>query len=221
MKYTKKNILSRMQQIHDDIKHHPFRMMFEEQHIPGYKHLWYELSEAWVDLAYRCPDFDEAERQKYRQFCKWVHDYRQNLRTWRKDTFPMEWNPYYEQMLQITHRYLDTGEMDEYYDFYWFTSKNNQRVTKVSRCEYITSEKCGIKSPALPRYMPVDYQFCVDDELMKDFYLRVMYRRDKDNEAQRLADFEAWHAEMKPILEWINSTVADKELVHDQWVGQR
>lgn len=103
---TKENILRQMEQIHDEIKRHPFRVTFATSDIAEYKHLLYELTNVWCDLIYYCHHETEEEKKIYHMFGYWIHDYRQELRTYHKDTFPMEFFPYYEQMLQVTHNYI-------------------------------------------------------------------------------------------------------------------
>lgn len=98
--YTKDELHREMRQIHDEIKKHPFRVGFETQYIPEYKHLLYELSRKWSDLIWHCSELTDEETRLYRQFGGWIHDYRQELRTYHKDTFPMDLFPYYEQMAE-------------------------------------------------------------------------------------------------------------------------
>lgn len=218
MNSSKETIHMRMWQIHDEIKNHPFRVTFSKEDIPEYKHLLYELSAVWCDLIYHCSDHTEAEQKLYRQFGFWIHDYRQELRTYHKDTFPMEFFPYYEQMLQVTHRYLETGYMDEFYspDAVW--DKDERKLVKVSRYELITSEKCGIDSPELPRYFPVTYRLCVDDDKMKEYFLEK-YSYKPVSEDERLGWFEDWKKNIKPVLVWIreNRNDPDEVLGHAYW----
>ena len=91
--YTKDELHREMRRIHDEIKKHPVRVGFETQYIPEYKHLLYELSRKWSDLIWRCSELTDEESRLYRQFGGWIHDYRQELRTYHKDTFPMDLFP--------------------------------------------------------------------------------------------------------------------------------
>lgn len=216
--YSKTEIESRLRKLHDEIKQHPFRIGFARQDIPGYKHLLYELSEEWANMAWMCTTLSEDEAHRYRQFCRWIHDYRQNLRSWDTSSFPMRWFPFYEQVLQVTHLYLDEGLMEEYYDFNYFTDKDGRRISCVERYEWITQEKCSIDTPALPRYLPVTHKLCVDDEQVREHYMKRGYAPHK-TDADREAEFEQWRVEMKPVLEWINENRASGVLTHDPWVG--
>ena len=209
---SKEAIHERMWRVHDEIKNHPFRVTFSTKDIHEYKHLLYELSEVWCDLIYRCSDHTESEKKLYRQFGFWIHDYRQELRTYHKDTFPMEFFPYYEQMLQVTHRYLETGYMDVFYspDVVW--DNEEKRYTKVSRYELITTEKCGIVSPELPRYFPVTYRLCIDDEEMKKYFLEKWSHTPVTDE-ERIGWFEDWRKNLKPVLVWIHENRNDSEEV--------
>lgn len=66
--YTKDELHREMRQIHDEIKKHPFRVGFETQYIPEYKHLLYELSRKWSDLIWHCSELTDEETRLYRQF---------------------------------------------------------------------------------------------------------------------------------------------------------
>ena len=216
--YSKKEIHSRMQKIHDEIKRHPFRIGFEAKYIPGYKHLLYELSEAWSDLVWRCEEKTEEESRLFYQFGRcWIHDYRQELRTYQKDTFPTNLFPYYEQMLQVTHRYLDTGEFDICYNPDVFQDASGNRYRRVEKYELITKEMCGIDSPILPHFLPVSTK-CVTDERVRECYLTKYHFPDHSAE-QRLSDYEKWEKDVKPVLEWINSKISDTTWEHPVWVS--
>lgn len=213
---TKENILRQMEQIHDEIKRHPFRVTFATSDIAEYKHLLYELSEVWCDLIWRCDHGTEEANKLYRMFGGWIHDYRQELRTYRKDTFPMQFFPYYEQMLQVTHNYINTGYMDEFYNLDCFFPDENTRKIVSERYMLITKEKCGIDSPALPRYFPVGNKLCVDDEKVKDYFLTKFYWP-KKSEAEMLANFEAWKRDLKPVIEWVNANFTKGDFEHRPW----
>ena len=108
MNLNKTDVLSAMQKTHDIIKEHPFRTGFGVQYISDYKNMLYTLSKDWCDYIYRC-DHSPEEQSRLYQFGEWIHNFRQELRTYYKDTFPMQFFDYYEQMLQVTHIFLNTG----------------------------------------------------------------------------------------------------------------
>ena len=211
-KFTKDEAHRQLRQIHDEIKRHPFRMTFAVSDIPEYKHLLYELSRVWCDFIWYCSELTDEERKLYRQFGRWIHDYRQELRTYHKDTFPMELFPYYEQMLQVTHIYLDTGIMDTYYNPNCFWDKDDKRHRRVEKYQLITREMCGIDSPALPHYYPVTTKL-VTDERVKEYYLTKYFNPAK-SEVERLALYEEWKRDVKPVLDWINSRIEDDTWEH-------
>ena len=73
-KLTKEEAHRRLREVHDEIKRHPFRMTFEPKDILSYKHLLYDLSYAWSNLIWYCPELTEEERslanqviQRFRQ----------------------------------------------------------------------------------------------------------------------------------------------------------
>lgn len=216
MEYNKKDILSRMKNIHDEIKQHPFRLAFSDEYIPSYKHLLYELTEIWCDLIYHCNDLTDEEQKLYRQFGSWIHDYRQELRTYRKDSFPMEYFDYYEQMLQVTHRYIDTGEIDTFYNIdCFFTEKGREK--RVEKYQLISKEICGIDSPELPRYFPVSRKLCTDDEAMRQYFKTNFSFRDKSVEEQERL-YDMWRQNVKPVLVWINNNLVSKhDFSHSLW----
>lgn len=215
-KLTKEEAHRRLREVHDEIKRHPFRMTFEPKDIFSYKHLLYDLSYAWSNLIWCCHELTEEEQRLYRQFGRWIHDYRQELRTYDKENFPMELFPYYEQMLQITHIYLDTGVFDTYYNPDSFWDADNKRYSKVEKYQMITKEMCGIDSPVLPKYFPVTTRTVTDDRVKDYFLTRYQYGVGR-TEQRRLEEYEEWSCNTKPILEWINSRIDGGGLEHPAW----
>lgn len=210
----------RLQKMHDIIKEHPFRLSFESQYMADYKHCLYALSEIWSGLIYKTA-FDPEEKQLYRQFGYWIHDYRQELRSWRRDYFPMQYFDYYERMLQVTHIYIETGNMDTFYNIDCFfpdgREKRETRVDKVERYILVTKELCGIDSPILPKYFPADTTMETDDELIwecldKECYPFYRWESDKKQEL-----FESWKRDTKPVLEWLNAQHEETPFKHMTW----
>lgn len=214
--YTKEEVHDLLRKIHDDIKRHPFRVGFETRYVAGYKRLLYELTEAWCKIIYYCKDATEEEERLYQQFGKWIHDFRQELCTWDRDKFPMSLFPYYEQMLQITHIYLDTGILDTYYNPDPFWDKQGQRWRRVEKYQLITKEMCGIDSPVLPRFYPVGTKI-ITDERVKEYFLKEKYYYPNKSEEERLALYEEWKRDTKPVLDWINSNITDDKWTHPVW----
>ena len=218
--YTKDELHREMRQIHDEIKKHPFRVGFDTQYIPEYKHLLYELSRKWSDLIWHCSELTDEETRLYRQFGGWIHDYRQELRTYHKDTFPMDLFPYYEQMLQITHIYLDTGVLDVYYNPDPFWDENDKRYRIVEKYQLITKEMCGIDSPVLPGFFSVTTR-SVTDERMREYFVKEKYYNPQKSEAERLELYAEWVVNVKPILDWINAGIKETNREHKPWHSLR
>ena len=221
MENTKSEIIVQLSKTHDQIKEHPFRFNFEPQYIPDYKHLLYHLTELWCDLIYRCNFDSEQEKMLYRQFGYWIHDYRQELRSWRRDYFPLQYFDYYERMLQVTHIFIETGSMDTFYNIDCFfpdgREKRETRVDKVERYILVTKELCGIDSPILPKYFPADTTMETDDELIwecldKECYPFYRWESDKKQEF-----FESWKRDTKPVLEWLNAQHPETPYKHMPW----
>lgn len=202
MSYTKQDILSRLSKCHDELKNHPFRTSFEVKYISDYKYLLYQLTEIWADLIWRCNEHSEFEQQRFRMFGEWIHDFRQYLRTWDKETFPMQYFDYYEQMLQITHTFIDSGDYSAYYNLNCYFD-NKGRHTKSTKYEWITEEDCGFESRILPRYLPVGITFITDDDMAKEYFSTGWYTSRSQKEAD--ADLDFWQKNTKPVLEWLNA----------------
>lgn len=215
-------LLSELQKVHDEIKNHPFRASFSEDDIPSFKNAMYYMTQLWSDLAYRVQHDTDEEVFKYRQFCGWIHDYRQVMRSWDKKTFDMRYFDYFEQMLQVTHTYLNTGYMDVFYnpDTIWDKDGNRYESTS-SRYEWITEEMCGIKSTYLPGYLCTSYRYNIDDEDVKQYILIDWYRPHM-TDGEKLAEFDKWKKEIKPVLEWVHKTYSpDNEHIHPVWKSTR
>ena len=218
--YTRDEIHREMRRIHDEIKRHPFRVGFEARYIPEYKNLLYELSRQWANLIWHCSGITDEETRLLRQFGGWIHDYRQELRTYHKDTFPMELFPYYEQMLQITHIYLDTGEFNVYYNPDPFWDENDRRYCRVEKYQLITKEMCGIDSPVLPGFFAVTTR-SVTDERIREYFLKEKYYNPPKSETERLELYAEWVHDVKPILDWINAGIKDSKWEHRPWHSLR
>jgi len=202
MKYIKQEIISKLKECHDEIKKHPFRTSFLAKHIGDYKYLLYHLTEIWCDLIWRCEDITTFEQNKLRMFGAWIHDYRQYLREHDKTTFPMNYFDYYEQMLQITHIYIDTGNCSTFYNLDTYF-QNDGKYVKSTRYEWLTKDDCGIESDILPLFMPTETLFYTDEEYIKN---TSWAWRDEDG---KKAAFQTWVKHTKPVLEWLNEQRKD------------
>ena len=202
MSSAKQDILSRLSKCHDQIKEHPFRTSFASEYISDYKYLLYHLTEIWCDLIWRCDELTDMERARLRYFDGWIHDFRQYLRTWDKTSFPMWCFDYYEQMLQVTHTFIDTGEYPEYYNLDVYFIGNAREVISTKHI-WVTEESCGIKSEILPCYFPIGATFVTDEEAIKR-RIHDQIWSDRSESAME-ARFEYWLKNTKPVLEYLNS----------------
>ena len=204
MPFLKEEILERMTKCHDEIKKHPFRIGFEAKYIGDYKCLLYDLTVIWCDLIWRCEQLSDVEKQRLRDFGNWIHNYRQYLRTWDHKTFPMHFFDYYEQMLQVTHDFINTGNYSTYYNLecYFYEDK---RYVRSTRYEWITEEKCGFSSLILPRYMPVGVAYDLREcEIKKEICDSMSVRWSDYSLSNKETLFEFWLGETKPVLEYLN-----------------
>lgn len=201
MSFKKLDIVSRLSKCHDEIKSHPFRVNFDKKYVGDYKYLLYHLSEIWCDLIWRCEDLSDTERARLRYFDGWIHDYRQRLRSWDKTSFPMWFFDYYEQILQVTHVFIDTGECPEYYNLDVYFIGDAREIISTKHI-WVTEEDCGIKSDILPRYFPVGATFVIDEEAIKK---RILDQIWSDRSESAMNDrFKYWLQNTKPVLEYLN-----------------
>ena len=229
MSVDTKDIRVKMSDLHDKIKSHPFRYNFEAEYISDYKHLLYQLSELWSDLIYQKDENRTKEEQRLLyQFGDWIHNYRQELRTYYKTTFPMEFFDYYEQMLQMTHIFVDTGIMERFYsiDIAWNGNTSplksgHKREDYIETYQLVTKEMCGIDSPYLPAYLPLKRSMVLDEEAIREYIQHAYpYRNKTDEERQQI--FDDWQTNVKPIIEWLDKSQRDGEPTeyrHGTWMS--
>lgn len=202
MKYLKKDVLLQMREVYNTIKEHPYRATFEIKDIASYKRALHNLSDIWGNLLYCCEDVTEEEKYRYKKFSKWSHNYRAELRLDIKDNFPMDLYEYYDNMLEVTRVFLDTGNMDEYYAIECLISDGNH-IRRFERFKWITKEMCGIDSSILPCYLCVSRKYCVDDTVMKDYIFKEKYLTEEKKEEV----FNSWVKDDKPVLIWVNENL--------------
>jgi len=216
-KYEYKQLFSDLEKIHDEIKRHPFRISFAAEDVSSYKHLLYELTEVWSKLIYCCEDILTINKTVDKQFGRWIHNYRQELRTYKKETFPMEYFDYYDQILQLTHRYISTGVIDKYYEIDVFFDKDGNRSWRVEKYDLITKDICGINSPILPQFLPVKYPVVTDEDKMHEYFLKDYYTYPNKSEEEREALFNEWKQNVLPVLLWVNENYKKGEHIHRCW----
>ena len=207
MPVSKEN-LQKLRDIHDKIKSHPFRNAMETRYCYSYKNALYDMSEVWSDIIYHSKFDSPEEELKYYRFGEWIHNYRARLQLYYPHDFPVVFMDYYEQMLQVTHEYLDTGYMDRFYVLDDCRNSKGERVWVVEKYEWITEESIGIKSEILPRYMPVKWKLVEnDDELFN--CINSGYNKVHESQEQIQSWFEFWKSETKPIIQKLNEKNSD------------
>lgn len=204
----KKEILDKLREAHDKVKNHPFRDSLDTRYCKSYKDALYDMSEVWGEIIYNSKFDTEYEAKRYYAFGGWIHNYRARLQMYYPYTFPMSLLDYYEQMLQVTHEYLDTGNIDRYYSLV-DVEKDGERIWIIERYEWITEESICIKSKILPRYLPVKHKLVVDEDKIKDC-INSGYNAVYESQEQRDKWFEFWKAETKPVIEKLNEKNHDR-----------
>lgn len=210
-------IISEMSKLHDEIKKHPFRIGFAAEDVHSYKNALYHLTELWINLIYHSDAPFTIDKKTDKQFGRWIHNYRQELRTYKKETFPMEYFDYYERMLQLTHRFIETGEVDEYYEIEPVWNKDGRRDV-VEKYELITAEQTGFDNPLLPCFLPVWWPMVFDAEKMKEHFLTYWTFPEKSEEV-RLQEFETWQKNALPLLQWLATKCPPAEFTHPVWMS--
>ena len=209
MPVSKEN-LERLRKAHDDVKNHPFRESMNTRYCKSYKDALYDMSEVWSDIIYHSKFDTQEEKQKYYDFGRWIHNYRARLQMYYPYTFPMVFMDYYEQMLQITHEYLDTGIMDRYYVLDDCVNSKGERIWVTERYEWITSESIGIESEILPRYLPVKWKLVENDDAVYNC-INSGYNAVHETKEQIDEWFEFWKKETKPIIQKLNEANSDTD----------
>lgn len=225
---TQADVKAELQKLHDGIMHHPYGMTFSEFDADSYRNLLLDLPRVWSSLL-SCDDTSREEHRKLMQFFDWTHNYNKVLGGMPKGIFPKRYFPYFQQVVSLAHRYLETGCYDEYYKLDYIKDPGEKFAhLEPTKYQYITKELCGIDSPELPRYYPVSDHLCVDDEAMKKYlrqFLALIGEKDaKGNvpDAKVDAAFAAWLKDTKPVLEWVNANFHKGPTAHQQpeWQSQ-
>lgn len=201
--------LVRLRQAHDRVKDHPYRLALSYRYVRDYKNALYDLSEVWAEYIYYGDHSTTEEEKKFYQFGRWIHNYRARLQMYYPDTFPESLLDYYEQMLQVTHTYLDTGNMDVMYVLDSCINKQGEKVWVSEKYEWTTSESIGIESAILPRYLPKKHKLIADEKTIYDV-INSGYNLYKESQEQRDEWCAFWTRETKPIIDKLNETNYDR-----------
>lgn len=205
----KQEHLDLLRELHDKIKEHPYRENLSTKYCKSYKNLLYDLSEAWAKIIYHTEGLTKEEENRLYHFGDWIHNYRARLQMYYPYDFPEAFLDYYEQMLSITHEFLDSGNISRYYNIVkMIKAKDGQEYWVAEKYEWKTEEDLGIKSAILPRYLPVHYKMIVDDEAIYKS-INSGYNAVFETQEQRDEWFEFWKKETKPVLEILNQNNLD------------
>lgn len=211
-----RELTSKLSDIHDKIKSHPYRDSFAEEFVDDYKFLCYEMTRVWADMIYRGGERTEEEQQLWRQFGYWIHDYRAELRTYVKGYFPMKYFDYYEQMLQATHEFLKTGDLPTFYNIDAMWDEGGARKLDIERYVLVTKEMCGVDSPMLPRFLPTRYTLISGEQEAWE-QIKKMYPFNRWEKSKQEEFFASWKKDVKPVLDWLNAQHEETLFKHSAW----
>ena len=211
-----KILISKLSDVHDKLKAHPYRDTFAEEFMGDYKYLLSEMSSIWASLIYRSEEREPEVQQLWRQFGYWIHDYRAELRTYADKYFPTKYFDYYERMLQATHEFLKTGELPTFFNIDCTWGEKGVRKDQVECYKLITKEMCGIDSPILPRFLPTTVTMQADESVVFEELQRTYPYNGWSKEKQK-EFFASWKKDVKPVLDWINSQHEETEFKHAVW----
>ena len=198
---TKEEALNNLRMAHDAVKEHPYRSNFSNTYERDYAEKLYDLSGAWGNLIY-LSDMPEEERTVLKRFGDWIHNYNASLCGHRINRLLI---PYYEAVLQVTHRYLDSGDLSSYWSLEYRDTGKGYRLVVQTRFYLVTKELCGIDSPELPRYFPATERLSENEDAVLSYIQKRFFNK---NQAQINSVFEDWKTNLLPVVKWHNQTVA-------------
>lgn len=197
---TKEEALKELQDAHDAIREHPYRLSFSSGLERDYNEKLYDLSHAWCDLIYRS-DVQGEERGLLLKFGDWIHNYNASLLGYhvRRDLIP-----FYEAVLSVTHRYLDTREINGYCSLEYRKNEYGGRDEVPMMFYVVTQESCGIDSPKLPTFFPMYERLSEDNEAVRS-YLKKRWFNKSQEEIDKIVD--DWERNLLPVIKWHNRSM--------------
>ncbi len=187
----------RLRNAHDALKEHPYRNGFSPMWEREYNNCLYELAKAWCELILSSP-VTEYERGVLRKFSGWVHNYSASLLF---HDIKQELIPYYECIIAMTHRFLDTGDLSSYYQL-----EGRPGSYRYIRYYLVTPELCGIESAELPRYLPQSQLLSEDEGKVREWLVAHSFRS-TDDEIDRKVSL--WKQKLLPVIQWHNRGLRD------------
>lgn len=217
MSYNKIDAQAKLSKQHDIIKTHPYRTNFDPKWRRDYIECLLDLSNIWADYIWIGDHPTDEEEKLMRQFGRWVHNYNQELLFYRgRKDIKFERFYYYEQMLQVTHRFIETGELLEYYAIEYLWDDKHVRYRSVEKYALVTKDDCGIDSSILPCYLPTKYSMCTDYKSIREYITSDFHYSRKTTEEKEII-CQNWINNVAPVLEWLNAKHEDTKLKHTVW----
>lgn len=216
MSNNKLDAQAKLKKEHDIIKTHPYRTNFNPEWKSDYIECLFNLSRVWSDYIWRGDYNTEEEKKLMRQFGRWVHNYNQELLICRRPNRELRRFDYFERMIQVTHEFIDTGSLPEYYELSYLWNSKHIGSTYVEKYRLITKEMCGIDSKILPCYLPMNYSVRADSEAIRE-HIMTDYHFSRKTAEEKESIYENWLSEVKPVLDWINSNHDETEWKHAVW----
>ncbi len=193
----------RLLNAHDTLKEHPFRNGFSPMWERAYNDCLYELSNAWCAFILHSPVSDYV-RGVLKKFSGWVHNYNASLLF---HDIKQELIPYYECIIAMTHRFLDTGDLSAYYQL-----EGRLGTYRYIKYYLVTPELCGIESAELPRYLPQSQLLCEDEGKVREWIADNRFRL-KDDAIDK--QVELWKQKLLPVIQWHNCGLRDAGITEE------
>ena len=202
---TTEQSLKLLREAHDAVKEHPYRLNFSQSYEQDYMRKLMDLSSAWSRLVFDSDDMDDKDRSLLIKFyCGWAHNWNAMLIPGKP--FPKHYLQFYEAMLNVTHRYLDTGCLDSYCAIaFRRLGSSGSPAYVIEWYDLLTFEQCGIRSPELPRYLPRFGVLCEDEEkVLEDLLKRLSW---KSREEVIEGAFSDWKKNVLPLIKYHNKQI--------------
>lgn len=195
----KEEALFRLRTAHDAAKYHPYRYGFSAELEADYTDRLLDLSKAWCDLIYRA-ELPDEEKRLMKKFGEWIHNYNASL---LRRYIQRELIPFYEGVLSVTHRYLDSGIITEYWalEYRWEGDSGRERKEIPMMFYLVTEESCGVSSPELPVFFPKFERLSEDKNKLRN-YLDKLFHGKSEEFRDNYADY--WEKNLLPVIQWHN-----------------
>ena len=186
-------------ELHDILKEHPYRMSMNTMFKDDYLNKLVDLAYSYSHIAWG--DYKEEGNKELRKSTMFVHDYVACIGIWRRVGESMDYLfPYYEQMLSVIHRYIETGETPPVI----YNLQKNKETGKYESVKYnlVTDKIYPGESKLLPAYFHYDdtIRFDVTVEEIYELY-KKLYKSVTDEMLHEWA--ESYVNDKLHILKWL------------------